>query len=145
MDLSLPHTQPDQKTQPCDELHRSLVRAGFPSPATDHLDGVRLDLHDYLMSQKASCFYFTVDGDSMAGAGILPGDHVLVDRSINPRDGHIVIAEVNKEHSIKTLRITDGIFSLVPANPKYKPRTFRDGDELVVWGVVTAVIRKLAV
>src|ERR1700712_1459651 len=65
------------------------VPAGFPSPAADYVEE-SLDLNTYLVRHKAASFYFTVEGDSMINAGILAGDRVLVDRSIEPRHGHIV-------------------------------------------------------
>ena len=73
-------------------LHR--VQAGFPSPATDYIEE-GLDLNDYLVRHRAASFLFTVQGYSMQGAGIVDGDKVVVDRSIDPQHNHIVIAVVD--------------------------------------------------
>ena len=81
-----------------------------------------------------------VSGDSMSEAGILPGDMVIVDKGKSPKTGDIVIAEVDGEWTIKYLRKRGKKISLVPANPKYIPITPK--KELVIGGVVTAVVRK---
>lgn len=120
------------------------IPAGFPSPAQDYTEET-LDLNEYLVKHKSASFYFTVDGLSMLGAQIDDGDKVLVDRSIDPKHGHIVIAVVNDEYTIKRLYKRRGVIELRPENPNFQPIRFADGEELVIWGVVTSVIRKLKV
>jgi DNA polymerase V len=121
----------------------SKISAGFPSPATDHVDSTQLDLNTYLVANKASSFYFTVEGESMLDAGIHSGDHVLVDRSITARTGDIVVAEIDGEHTIKTLYVGSKKIELRPANKTFKPVEIKESNQLVIWGVVTAVIRKI--
>lgn len=123
-------------------LFTHKIRAGFPSPATDYIeDG--LDLNAYLVRHKAASFYFTVEGDSMKGVGILNGDKVLVDRGITPRHGHVVVAVINGEFTLKTLYALNAVAELRPENPAYRPLRINEGDDVTIWGVATGVIRKL--
>ena len=116
------------------------VSAGFPSPADDFIEK-NLDLNDHLINNKDATFYVRVIGDSMIGAGISDGDLLIVDKSLTAKNNSIVIAIVNNEFTVKRLRIANGLASLIPENPNYKPIEFRDGQELSIWGVVTNVIR----
>ncbi len=120
----------------------ALVPAGFPSPADDYMDRF-LDLNDYLINNKAASFYIRVAGESMRGAGILPGDILLVDRSMDPVHNRIVVAVIDNEITVKRLRLRDNRVFLVSENPDFKPVEITDGMEARVWGVVAAVIRKL--
>lgn len=130
---------PLQSTRP-EISHR--IAAGFPSPAADYTeDG--LDLNAYLIQHKAASFFFEVSGDSMIGVGILDGDKVAVDRSITPQHGHIVVAVLNGEYTIKTLFRQAGRVELHAENPHFKPICMVEGSELAIWGVVVGVVRKL--
>ncbi|MDO8072964.1 translesion error-prone DNA polymerase V autoproteolytic subunit [Janthinobacterium sp. SUN176] len=120
------------------------ISAGFPSPAADYTeDG--LDLNALLVQHKAASFFFTVEGDSMRDAGILDGDKVVVDRSVAPLHGHIVIAVIDAEYTLKRLYCQRGRVELRPDNPAYKSICLAEGSELQIWGVVTGVVRKLRV
>lgn len=125
------------------------VAAGFPSPADDYLeDGV--DLNRLLVRNAPATFFYTVekDADSMLARGIEGGDRLLVDRSIEPRSGHIVLAIIPGEGAtVKELQIRGMTTRLVPhsPNPAHKARVFREGDELVVVGVVTSCIKQFRV
>ncbi|MDE2020755.1 MAG: transcriptional repressor LexA [Patescibacteria group bacterium] len=115
------------------------VEAGFPSPAEEELlDTVTLD--EFLINNKEATYMLNVTGDSMLGAGILPGDIVLVERGKTAKDGDIVIAEVDGQWTMKYLRKRGGKIYLEAANAKYKPIIPR--GELKVAAVVTSVIRK---
>ena len=115
------------------------VEAGFPSPAEESLaDNISLD--DLLIQNREASFLVKVSGDSMTGAGIMPGDMVIVDRGQVPKSGDIVIAEVDGQWTMKYLRKRGEDVILVPANPKYQP--IRPKHELKISGVVTAVVRK---
>ena len=117
------------------------IRAGFPSPAADYVeDG--LDLNAYLVNRPVSSFIFTVQGDSMSGAGILDGDKVIVDRSLPAHHNDIVVAEVDGEYTLKRLFRQNGRVELRPENPGYPVIAFRDGEELRIWGVVTGAVRR---
>jgi SOS regulatory protein LexA len=115
------------------------VEAGWPSPAEEELADT-LSLDEFLIENPAATFMLKVSGDSMTGAGIMPGDMVLVDKGAAPKSGDIVIAEVDNEWTMKYLRKRGESVSLIPANPAYKP--IKPKDELRIAGVVTAVIRK---
>jgi DNA polymerase V len=118
------------------------LSAGFPSPAADYVEQ-GLDLNTYLVAHKEASFFFRVAGDSMSGVGILDGDIVLVDRSVTARHGHIVLAVVDGEYTLKRLHLIDGCCELHPENARYAPIRLAEGQELLVWGVVAAVVRKL--
>ncbi|GGI16480.1 LexA family protein [Oxalicibacterium faecigallinarum] len=116
--------------------------AGFPSPAQDYIEQF-LDLTEHLVRNKTATFYFRVAGWSMRDAGIEEDDILVVDRSIGPRHGHIVVATVDGDFTVKKLYRRAGVVELRPANPDFKPIEFSDGQELVIWGVVTSIVRKL--
>jgi SOS regulatory protein LexA len=115
------------------------VEAGFPSPAEEELVDT-LSLDNLLIQNPEATFLLKVSGDSMSGAGILPGDMVLVDKGQTPKSGDIVIAEVDGAWTMKYLKKRGENVALIPANPKYK--LIRPKDELKIAGVVTAVVRK---
>ena len=118
------------------------VPAGFPSPAADHTRK-SLDLNEHLIRNKEATFIFRVKGDSMIGIGIYDGDELIVDRSIDPRHGNIVLAVLNNEFTVKRLHRRGGVVKLVAENPLYPPIVVREGEELVIWGVVTRNLHKL--
>ncbi len=115
------------------------VEAGFPSPAEEELIDT-LSLDDLLIQNREATFLLKVSGDSMSGAGILPGDMVIVDRGQEPKSGDIVIAQVDGEWTMKYFRKRGESVTLLPANPKYQP--IKPKQELKIGGVVTAVVRK---
>ncbi len=115
------------------------VEAGFPSPAEEELVDT-LSLDDLLIQNREATFLLKVSGDSMTGAGIMPGDMVIVDKGQTAKSGDIVIAQVDGEWTMKFLRKRGESVTLVPANPKYQP--IKPKNELKVAGVVTAVVRK---
>lgn len=120
----------------------SRVRAGFPSPAQDHVER-RIDLNEVLVLNPLSTFLFTSEGDSMIGAGIWPGDKLVVDRSIEAKHGLIVLACVDGEFTVKRLYRRGGRIRLDAENPAYQSIVFRDAQEMSVWGVVTWNLRQM--
>lgn len=122
-------------------LDQVRVSAGFPSPAADYEDK-RLDINEYLIRNPVSTFFFVVEGDSMEGAEIFAGDILVVDKSIRPRDGHIVIAFVDGQRLVKRLAQRYGRVALLAENPAYPPLEIHDGMELLVWGVVTGKFKR---
>ncbi|WP_115617182.1 LexA family protein [Chromobacterium vaccinii] len=118
------------------------VRAGFPSPASDHMDNA-INLHDYLVADPLATFMVRVRGDSMRDAGILDNDILVVDKGLPPRHGDIVIAVMDGEFTVKRLHRKEGRCLLLAANPAYPAIKPADGQELQIWGVVTACVRKL--
>ena len=129
---------PPSSTSP---LFLCSIPAGFPSPATDYIeDG--LDLNEYLVRHKAASFMFKVQGHSMRDAGIVDGDKVVVDRSIEPQHNQIVIAVVDGEYTIKRLYRRNGGVELRSENPAFKPICFKAESQLEIWGVVVGVVRR---
>lgn len=120
------------------------IPAGFPSPAAEYEEH-GLDLNEYLIGNHNATFIFTVVGDSMKGVGIMDGDKVTVDRSIDPKHRHIVVAVVNQEYTLKRLYRRAGVVELRAENPDFAPIRFGECDELQIWGVVTGVLRKVPV
>jgi DNA polymerase V len=120
------------------------VMAGFPSPAEQYVERP-LDLNELLVAKPSATYYVRAEGDSMEGAGIRSGDLLVVDRSLEADNGSIVIACVDGEFTVKTLRKGRGRVWLEAANPAYKPIRFGGEMELVVFGVVTAVIHRFGV
>ena len=118
------------------------VSAGFPSPAADYEDK-RLDINDYLVQNPVSTFFFPVEGDSMQGAEIFAGDILVVDKSIRPQHGHIVIAFVDGERLVKRLYKRAGRVALVAENPAYPRLEIQEGMDLEVWGVVVGKFKRL--
>lgn len=118
------------------------VSAGFPSPAEDYLED-KLDLNDLLIRNPASTFFVRVTGDSMINSGIHSGDILVVDRSLDPKNGSIVIAVINGELTVKRLSRSNGSISLIPENPNYKKIDITAEMNFEVWGVVSSVIHKV--
>lgn len=117
------------------------VQCGFPSPAEDHAQQ-RLDLNALLIKQPDATFFMRVRGPSMCDAGIDDGDYVVIDRSVRAKHGDIVVAVIDGEFTIKRLSQKKGRISLVPANPTFPCIELKEGQELVVWGVVTWTFRQ---
>src|SRR5450756_914088 len=117
------------------------VPAGFPSPADDYIEG-RLSLDEHLVPHKDSTFFVRAKGNSMVGAGIFDGDLLVVDKSLTPTSGDIVIAIVDGDLTVKRLIKRDGKIILKPENPRCKEIEFKEGQELQVWGVVTSAVKK---
>src|SRR5680860_703686 len=115
------------------------VVAGFPSPAEEELvDTISMD--DFLIQNKEATYILKVSGESMKDAGILPGDMVLVERSLSAVSGNIVIAEVDNEWTIKYFRRKGNQVYLEPANKNFS--NIYPKEELRIAAVVKAVIRK---
>jgi DNA polymerase V len=119
----------------------SSVPAGFPSPAADFSE-TPLDLNKILIEHPASTFFVRVMGSSMVDAGIITGDVLVVDRSLTPQQGSIVLAVIDGSFTVKRYTSKNGKIELVPENGKYAPIVITDGMEVEIWGVVTYVIHK---
>lgn len=118
------------------------VPAGFPSPSQDYSD-TKIDLTQMLIRDELSTFIVRVSGDSMEGAGIYDGDKLIVDRSIEPRDGHVVIAVVDGEMTVKRLRVTATGVVLQAENAEYPDVTVAELSDLTIWGVATTCLHQL--
>lgn len=118
------------------------VAAGFPSPADDYIEKT-LDLNELLVQKPAATFFVRAQGESMLGAGIHPNDILVVDRSIKPVPGKIVICALNGELTVKRLERNNEQWQLKAENPDYPDIAIYEALELVIWGVVTNVIHPL--
>ena len=120
------------------------IKAGFPSPAEDYMHDT-IDFNRDIIKNPEATFYGVVSGDSMIDAGINDGDIAVIDRSVEPADGDIIVAFVNEEFTIKYLDLThrgEGYIELRPANSNYKPIRIDSLDDFKVWGVVVWTIKK---
>ncbi len=118
------------------------IAAGFPSPANDYLDD-GLDLNDLIIRHPAATFFVRVEGESMIGAGIHPGDTLVVDRAERPADGSVVVAVLDGEFTVKRMRKREGAILLASENERMPDIALREGMEFEVWGVVTYVIHQV--
>ncbi|WP_127471048.1 LexA family protein [Thiomicrorhabdus aquaedulcis] len=122
-------------------LYSHKVVAGFPSPADDYVEA-HLNLNDKLIKNKDATFLLKVQGDSMKKIGIFDGDILVVDKSLKPTDGKIVIAALDGELTVKRLSLKSTGTWLVPENDQYPPIPVKEGSDIVIWGVVTSTIRQ---
>lgn len=118
------------------------VPAGFPSPADDYLDEF-LDLNKKLITNKSATFLARAEGHSMKGAGIFSGDILIVDRSIKPVSGKVVVASLNGELIVKRYRVIGGNAFLMSENSSFEPIPLNEDQELVIWGVVVHCIHSI--
>lgn len=123
-------------------LYASSVSAGFPSPADDYIEGT-LDLNEHLIRHPAATFLVKASGASMKNAGIHEGDILIVDRSLPPAHGKIVVAALDGQLTVKRLQKKSGSLWLVPENNEFSPIHVEEGNDLIIWGVVTNVIHPL--
>ena len=123
-------------------LFESRVSAGFPSPADDYLEA-SLDLNKHLIAHPTTTFFVRASGDSMINAGIHNNDILVVDRSLEPKHGNIVIAALNSELTVKRLYAKDDKVTLKPENPEYPVIEVTEEMEFLIWGVVTSVVHQL--
>ena len=118
------------------------ISAGFPSPAEDFKE-IRLSLDKELIKNTESTFYARVSGDSMENAGLSDGDLLVIDRSLNPENKKIAVCYLEGEFTVKRIIKKKGRIYLKPENKNYKEIEVKDGDELIIWGIVTYVIKSL--
>ena len=123
-------------------LYASSPAAGFPAPGDDLVEA-RLNVHDLLVKHPESTFFVRVEGDSMEGAGIFSGDVLVVDRSVEPTNGAIVVAAVQGGLVVKRLkREREGLF-LMSEQTGYAPIAISEQDDCFIWGVVVGSVRQL--
>jgi DNA polymerase V len=133
---------PDLSTRYKLPIFLGRLPAGFPSPADDYLEG-KLDITKHLVKHPAATFYVRVSGDSMIGAGIHSGDLLVVDRSLEPKNGNVIVAALDGDLTVKRLYKRNGVVRLLPENKDYQPIEIQDGQSFEIWGVVTNVIHPL--
>lgn len=123
-------------------LYGCKVAAGFPSPADDYIEAC-LNLNELLIKHPASTFFLRVSGESMIGAGVYDGDILIVDKSLAPTVGKIVIAAIDGQLTVKRLAQKGQNYYLVAENPAYPAIQLHELNETVIWGVVTTVLHRV--
>ena len=118
------------------------VSAGFPSPAADFME-TNIDLNKELSENPLATFYIKGKGNSMIDAGINDKDVLVVDRSLEPQNNKIAICFIDGEFTVKRILIEKESLYLVPENPNYPPIKITEENELIIWGIVTYVIKKV--
>ena len=118
------------------------ISAGFPSPADDFKE-IRISLDKELVKNRAATFYARVSGESMVGAGLDDGDLLVIDRSLDPENGKIAVCFVDGEFTVKRIKKEEDRLYLMPENKKYKRIEIKEENELIIWGVVEYVIKKV--
>jgi DNA polymerase V len=131
---------PDTSNKPDVWLAGEGVSAGFPSPADDFKE-VRISLDKAVVKNEAATFYARVAGQSMVGAGLDDGDLLVIDRSLEPQDGKIAVCFVDGEFTVKRLKVAQDCVWLMPENDRYKPLQVTEESELIIWGIVTHVLK----
>ena len=118
------------------------ISAGFPSPADDFKE-LRISLDKELVKNKEATFYARVCGDSMIGAGIDDGDLLIIDRSLDPENRKIAICLIDRDFTVKRIKKEKNKFYLMSENKKYNPIEIKEENELIIWGIVTYIIKKI--
>lgn len=117
------------------------IRAGFPSPADDFIE-LSIDLNTHLIKHKDTTFFATVKGHSMKNAGIYDGDLLIIDKSLEPQNDKIAICQIDGEFTVKRIKIEKNIVWLIDENEDFEPIKVTPENELIIWGIVTASIKK---
>jgi|TARA_B110000285_G_scaffold140108_1_gene156840 DNA polymerase V len=134
--------------RPNQEYHKKMhwaqegISAGFPSPADDFKE-LRISIDQEVVRNEEATFYARVSGESMQGAGLDDGDLLVIDRSLEPVDNKIAVCFIDGEFTVKRLKVTKDEVLLIPENPKYQSIKVTEENELIIWGVVTYVVKKL--
>ena len=132
----------DTRTALLTPMVAARVKAGFPSPADDHLER-SINLNEELIHNRVATFMVRVEGESMRDAGIHPGDVLIIDKSITPADRDVVVAMIDGEFTVKRFRkLTNRIF-LDAENPDFKAIEVTEDQDFKIWGVVTYAIHNM--
>ena len=134
--------RPNQKYHKKMHWVQEGISAGFPSPADDFKE-LRISIDQEVVSNEEATFYARVSGESMQGAGLDDGDLLVIDRSLEPIDNKIAVCFIDGEFTVKRLKVTKDEVLLIPENPKYQSIKVTEENELIIWGVVTYVVKKL--
>ncbi len=123
-------------------LFNDPVSAGFPSPADDYIEE-NIDLNEHLLKNPFSTFFLRVKGDSMINSGIHDKDLIIVDKSLTPKPGNVVIAMIDGEFTVKRFSMKNNQLYLKAENQNYPDFNFEDHNDIQIWGVVIYSIHNL--
>lgn len=116
------------------------ISAGFPSPADDFLD-LTIDLNKHLIKSPSTTFYGRVSGNSMVDAGITDGDLLIIDKSLEPKNGQIAVCFIDGEFTVKRIKKEKDCIWLLPENKDYKPLRVTEENDFLIWGIVINTIK----
>ena len=134
--------KPDYESDLCIPFIPDGVSAGFPSPAADFMEN-NIDLNKELSENPLATFYIKVKGNSMIDAGIEDKDVLVVDRSLEPQNNKIAVCFIDGEFTVKRIKLEQDCLFLMPENSNYAPIKVTDENQLIIWGIVTYVIKKV--
>lgn len=141
-DTKLTFFAPDFESELRIPFIKEGVSAGFPSPAADFMES-GIDLNKELSENPLATFYIRVSGNSMIDAGINDKDVLVVDRSLEPQNNKIAICCIDGEFTVKRIQVEKDCLYLMPENPNYSPIKVTEENQLIIWGMVTYVIKKV--
>lgn len=141
-DQKLTFFQPNFESELRIPFIKEGVSAGFPSPAADFMEN-SIDLNKELSENPLATFYIKVKGNSMIDAGINDKDVLVVDRSLEPQNNKIAICFIDGEFTVKRIQLEKDCLYLMPENPNYPPIKVTEENQLIIWGIVTYVIKKV--
>ena len=118
------------------------IKAGFPSPAAD-FDETKISLDNVLVKNREATFYAKVSGNSMIGAGIDDGDIMVIDRSLEQTNNKIAVCCIDGEFTVKRIKTDKNCVYLMPENSAFEPIKVTENNELIIWGIVTYVIKSV--
>lgn len=134
--------KPDFESEVRNPYIKEGVSAGFPSPAADFMEDT-IDLNKELSENPLATFYIRVKGNSMIDAGINDKDVLVVDRSLEPQNNKIAICFIDGEFTVKRIQVEKDCLYLMPENQDYQPIKVTEENQLIIWGMVTYVIKKV--
>lgn len=133
---------PNREIKKTLHLANEGISAGFPSPADDFKE-LRISIDQEVVKNEEATFYARVSGQSMQGAGLDDGDLLVIDRSLEPQNNKIAICFIDGEFTVKRLKVEKDCVYLMPENPDYPPIKVTEENELIIWGVVTYVVKQV--
>lgn len=134
--------KPEKKNNLGQWLVEQGISAGFPSPADDFKE-IRISLDRELVKNEEATFYARVSGNSMENAGLSDGDLIVIDRSVNPENNKIAVCYLDGEFTVKRIVRKDSKLYLRPENKNYNEIEIKDDNQLMIWGIVTYVIKSI--
>ena len=134
--------QPEEEKNLGQWLMEQGISAGFPSPADDFKE-IRISLDRELVKNGDATFYAKVSGDSMINAGLSDGDLIVIDRSLNPEHNKIAVCFIDGDFTVKRIIKKGSDLYLKPENKNYKAIKVDEENNLIIWGIVTYVIKSM--